>query len=130
MINLHQHFPGATPGVGFTAQAVENKKKMEETKMAREKMITRTIVETTARVMCLDVKSAEVTINEFKIGGEWSAKPSKLLERLQELYNTTTFKLVNIEDISEEEVLLGMSVEDFMRYAKVLPPRTKVNPEE
>ena len=103
---------------------------MEETNMAREKMITRTIVETTARIMCLDVKSAEVSINEFKIGGEWSAKPSKLLERLQELYNTTTFKLVNIEDISEEEVLLGMSVEDFMRYAKVLPPRTKAEVEE
>ena len=98
--------------------------------MAREKMITRTIVETTAKIMCLDVKSAEVTINEFKIGGEWSAKPSKLLERLQELYNTTTFKLVNIENISEEEVLLGMSVEDFMRHAKTLPPRTKTETEE
>lgn len=103
---------------------------MEETNMTREKMITRTIMETTARIMCLDVKSAEVTINEFKIGGEWSAKPSKLLERLQELYNTTTFKLVNIEDISEEEVLLGMSVEDFMRYAKVLPSRAKTETEE
>lgn len=98
--------------------------------MAREKMITRTIVETTARIMCLDVMSAEASINEFKIGGEWSAKPSKLLERLQEIYNTTTFKLVNIEDISEEEVLLGMSVEDFMRYAKVLPSRTKAGVEE
>lgn len=103
---------------------------MGETNMAREKMITRTITETTARIMCLDVKSAEVSINEFKIGGEWSAKPSKLLERLQGLYNTTTFKLVNIEDISEEEVLLGMSVEDFMRYAKVLPPQTKAEVEE
>ena len=98
--------------------------------MAREKMITRTIMETTARVMCLDVKSAEATINEFKIGGEWSAKPSKLLERLQEIYNTTTFKLVNIENISEEEVLLGMTVEDFIRYAKTLPPRTKAEVEE
>lgn len=98
--------------------------------MAREKMITRTITETTARIMCLDVKSAEVTINEFKIGGEWSAKPSKLLEILQEIYNTTTFKLVNIENISEEEVLLGMSLEDFIRYAKVLPPRTKAEVEE
>lgn len=98
--------------------------------MAREKMITRSIVETTVRIMCLDVKSAEVSINEFKIGGEWSAKPSKLLERLQELYDTTTFKLVNIENISEVEVLLGMSLEDFMRYAKVLPSRTKAEVEE
>lgn len=97
--------------------------------MAREKMITRTIVETTAHIMCLDVKSAEVSINDYKIGGEWSNENS-LLEKLQSIYNTDTFKLVHIESVTKEEVLLGMSVEDFMRYAKVLPPRTKTETEE
>lgn len=97
--------------------------------MAREKMITRTIVETTAHTMCLDVKSAEVSINDYKIGGEWPNENS-LLEKLQSIYNTDTFKLVHIESITKEEVLLGMNVEDFIRYAKVLPPRTKVDCEE
>lgn len=97
--------------------------------MAREKMITRTIMETTARIMCLDVKSAEVSINDYKIGGEWSNENS-LLEKLQSIYNTDTFKLVHIESVTKEEVLLGMTVEDFMRYAKVLPPRTKAEVEE
>lgn len=97
--------------------------------MAREKMITRTIVETTARVMCLDVKSAEISINDYKIGGEWTNE-SALLEKLQAIYNTDTFKLVHIDSVSKEEVLLGMSVEDFMRYAKVLPPRTKTETEK
>lgn len=97
--------------------------------MAREKMITRTITETTARIMCLDVKTAEVSINDYKIGGEW-ANESALLEKLQAIYNTDTFKLVHIESVSREEVLLGMSVEDFMRYAKVLPPRAKPEVEE
>ena len=97
--------------------------------MAREKMITRTIVETTARIMCLDVKSAEVSINDYKIGGEWSNENS-LLEKLQSIYNYDTFKLVHIESVTKEEVLLGMSVEDFMRHAKVLPPRTKAEVEE
>lgn len=97
--------------------------------MAREKMITRTIVETIAHTMCLDVKSAEVSINDYKIGGEWTNE-NALLEKLQSIYNSDTFKLVHIESVSREEVLLGMSVEDFIRYAKVLPPRTKAEPEE
>ena len=87
--------------------------------MAREKMITRTIVETTAHTMCLDVKTAEVSINDYKIGGEW-ANESALLEKLQSIYNTDTFKLVHIESVTKEEVLLGMSIEDFIRYAKTL----------
>ena len=97
--------------------------------MAREKMITRTIVQTTAHIMCLDVKSAEVSINDYKIGGEWSNENS-LLERLQSIYNTDTFKLVHVESVTKEEVFLGMSVEDFIRYAKTLPPRTKAESEE
>lgn len=97
--------------------------------MAREKMITRTIMETTARIMCLDVKSAEVSINDYKIGGEWSNENS-LLEKLQSIYNTDTFKLVHIESVTKEEVLLGITVEDFIRYAKTLPPRTKAEVEE
>ena len=97
--------------------------------MAREKMITRTIVETTAHTMCLDVKSAEVSINDYKIGGEWPNE-NTLLEKLQSIYNTDTFKLVHIESITKEEVLLAMNVEDFIRYAKVLPPRTKAEVEE
>ena len=97
--------------------------------MVREKTITRTIVETTARIMCLDVKSAEVSINDYKIGGEWYNENS-LLEKLQSIYNTDTFKLVHIESVTKKEVLLGMSVEDFIRYAKVLPVRTKADPGE
>lgn len=97
--------------------------------MAREKMITRTIVETTAHTLCLDVKAAEVSINDYKIGGEWTNELA-LLEKLQGIYNTDTFKLVHIESVSREEVLLGMTVDDFMRYAKVLLSRTKVKSEE
>lgn len=98
--------------------------------MAREKMITRTIEETTAGIMCLNIKTAEVTIEHFKIGGNYKKDEKKLLERLQSIYDTDEVKLVHIESLWVEEVLLGMSVEDFMRYAKVLPPRTKAEFEE
>lgn len=89
--------------------------------MARKRMVTRTIEQTTAKIMCLDVTTAEVTINEFKIGGNYT--DSALLAKMKTLYETDTFKLVHVELNTVEELLLGMPEEDFIRYAQVLPPR-------
>lgn len=58
-------------------------------------MVTRTIMQTTAEVMTLEITKAEVQIRHYDIGGQYT-----------------------------NEVLLGMDEEDFIRYAKVLPPRT------
>ena len=93
--------------------------------MARKRMVTRTIMQTTAEVMCLDVTTAEVQINKYDIGGEYT--DSELLTKLQEIFQTDTFKLVHIENQSCTELLLGMDEDEFIRLAQVLPPRgTKV----
>lgn len=89
--------------------------------MARERMITRTVTQTTAKVMCLNVTTAEVTIIEFTIGGTYTEP--ELLKKSKSLFETDEFKLVNIESSKTEEILLGMTEEDFIRYATVLPPR-------
>lgn len=90
--------------------------------MARKRMVTRTINQTTAEVMTLDVTTAEVTIQSYKIGGTFT--DADLLNKLQKIYQTDTFKLVHIEKQSTEEILLGMDEEEFIRLARVLPPRT------
>ena len=93
--------------------------------MARKRMVTRTIMQTTAEVMCLDVTTAEVQTNKYDIGGEYTG--SELLTKLQEIFQTDTFKLVHIENQSCTELLLGMDEDEFIRLAQVLPPRgTKV----
>ena len=89
--------------------------------MARERMITRTVKETTAEVMTIDVLTSEVTIKEYTIGGEYS--DNDLLTKLQSLFQTDTFKLVHINSQVCKEVLLGMSEDEFIRLAKVLPSR-------
>ena len=89
--------------------------------MARKRMITRTVMQTTAEVMTLDITTAEVQVLPYDIGGQYNDE--ELLKKLQELFNTDTFKLVHIESQSCNEVLLGMYEEDFIRLAKVLPPR-------
>lgn len=91
--------------------------------MRRERMITRTVLQTTAEVMCIDVGTAEVTIQSYSIGGEYTQE--QLLKKLKKIYETNTFKLITIEHMTGKELLLGMTESQFMEYATVLPPRTK-----
>lgn len=91
--------------------------------MAREKMVTRTVTQTSADVMTIDVTSAEVQVSEFTIGGTYDSDEI-LLKKLQSLFQTDTLKLVHISSTTVEHLLLGMSEEDFIRYATVLPPRS------
>ena len=93
--------------------------------MARKRMITRTIEQTTAEVMTLNVNTAEVVTTEYTIGGCYSDE--ELLKKLQEIFQTNELKLVHIERQECTEVLLGMPEEDFIRYATVLPPRVNQN---
>lgn len=89
--------------------------------MARERMVTRTVTQTTVKVMCLNVTIAEVTINEYTIGGTYTE--DELLRKCKSLFETDELKLVHIEASFVSEILLGMTEEDFIRYAIVLPPR-------
>ena len=95
--------------------------------MARKRMITRTVEHTTAKVMTLDVTTAEVQVRTYDIGGQYTDE--ELLKKLQKLFQTDTLKLVHIESQTCKEVLLGMDEEEFIRLAKVLPPRT-INKDE
>lgn len=95
--------------------------------MARTRMVTRTINQVTAEVMTLNVKTAEVQITPYTIGGKYSE--SELLEKLKAIFETDELKLVHIESVNEEEVLLGMTEDDFIRYATVLPPRSQAKEE-
>lgn len=89
--------------------------------MARKRMVTRTIEQTKAEVMTIDVTTAEVKLQTYDIGGKYTDE--ELLKALQNIFQTDTLKLVHIETQVCEEVLLGMSEDDFIRLAKVLPPR-------
>lgn len=86
--------------------------------MRKEKMITCTIVQTTAQVMGIDVTNSEVSIIETKIGGAYT--DTELLKKLKEIYETDTYKLVHIELNTQEQILLGMTESQFFKYATVV----------
>lgn len=90
--------------------------------MARAPMVTRTIVATKANVMCLDVQAGEpcnkvVTVPRTYKGDE------ALMKKVRSLLETETLKAVHIVDKEEVKTLYGMTEQDFIQYAKVLPPR-------
>lgn len=89
--------------------------------MARKRMVTRTIEQTTAKVMTLNVVTVEVTITPYTISGELTG--DVLLKALQDTYQTDTMKLVHVLESTVESVLYGMEEEEFIKLAKVLPKR-------
>lgn len=92
--------------------------------MAREPMVTRTIVTTKAVVLCMDVNSGEPCNREVTLPRTY-ADDSKLLKKAKDIIEQEDgIKAVHIVSKEEVETLYGMKEQDFIANAKVLPPRT------
>lgn len=92
--------------------------------MARERMVTRTVVVTNCEALCVDVTTVETTIKSYDLSGSYSTVDDAL-KALKKAYETDTFKVVAIQKMTENEVLYGMSELDFIKQAKVLDPETR-----
>ena len=93
--------------------------------MARERMVTRTVELTVCEVMCVDVTTAQVAIKDMTVSGKFDDDTS-LIKAIKKAHETDTNKVVAIQSKSVQEVLYGMPEVEFIKLAKVLPPRTKV----
>lgn len=89
--------------------------------MARVEMVTRTIDWTVARVMALDVTSATVCEKVYTLSGIKSA--DECLKVVQKTKDTDTLKHVAINSTETGSTLYGMTVDEFLKVAKELPPR-------
>lgn len=97
--------------------------------MARIPMVTRTIVATKANVMCLDVQAGEPCNKDITVPRTYKDDES-LMKKVRPLIETDTLKAVHIVSKEEIETLYGMTEQEFIQYAKVLPPRNGVSVEE
>lgn len=96
--------------------------------MARIPMVTRTIKETVASVMHVNVSTASVDYADYRVAGTFDNNEA-LMKYLKKNYETEEIKLVNIVNVDTVENLYGMTEAEFMSLAKVLPPRTAGNTE-
>ena len=84
----------------------------------KEKMITRTLIQTTGTAMCLDVETAEVSYIEHTIGGEYTQE--NLLLKFKDFFETECFKVVLITSMESKSITIAMSLSDFIKYGTVV----------
>ena len=96
--------------------------------MARVPMVTRTITATKANVMCLDVQAGE-PFNKVVTVPRTYKDNEELLKKVKPLIETDTIKAVHIVDSEKFETLYGMTEQEFIQHAEVLPPRNGENTE-
>lgn len=90
--------------------------------MARIPMVTRTIIATKANVMCLDVQAGEPCNHVVTVPRTYKDDEA-LMKKVRPLIETETLKAVHLVDKEEIETLYGMTEQEFIMHAKVLPPR-------
>lgn len=90
--------------------------------MARTPMVTRTIVTTKAVIMCLDVEAGEPFNKEVTLPRTYKDEKA-LLKKVRPLVETDTIKAVHVVDTEEVETLYGMTEQEFIENAQILPPR-------
>ena len=96
--------------------------------MARAPQVTRTIQTTEVNVLCLDINKGE-PFNQKVVLPRTYKDEKHMLKAVEKVMNTDTVKAVHIVDSTVKETLYGMSEQDFITFAKVLPPRNSADGE-
>lgn len=90
--------------------------------MARIPMVTRTIITTKANVLCLDIEKGE-PFNEVVTLPRTYKDEKALMKQVSKVIDNESRKAVHVVDKEEVETLYGMTEQEFIQLAKVLPPR-------
>lgn len=92
--------------------------------MARVSMVTRTITATKITALCLNIETAEPFNKTATLSGTFYDEKS-MMKAAEKILNTETERVVHIVSSVEFETLYGMTEQEFIQKAHVLPPRVK-----
>lgn len=92
--------------------------------MARERMVSRTVCNGVFDVMAVNPETKEVTNREISVPSYNSLNDKQVLNIINAELPAPLVHVVHTL-VKTEEVLYGMPEVEFMKYARVLPPRTK-----
>lgn len=90
--------------------------------MARIPMVTRTIQTTTANVLCLNIKEGEPFNKEVVLPRTYKDEKS-MMKVVEKIINTEDVKAVHIVHTEVNETLYGMTEQEFIVTAHVMPDR-------
>ena len=90
--------------------------------MARVPQVTRTIQTTRCKVLCINTDAEEVFTQEVTIPRTYQNEKN-MLKKIKPLLETESVKVVHVQEYVVESTLYGMTEEEFIRLAQVLPSR-------
>lgn len=91
--------------------------------MARTPMVTRTITTSVVSVLCADIVLGELKNIEFTLPRTYKNEED-ILKAVRKANTDENIRPVSVADVNIVETLYGMSEQDFINGARVLPPRT------
>lgn len=90
----------------------------------RKPMVTRTIISTSVKALCVNPQTADTFEQDFILSGKTLEK-DKALKKVSKLYNTDECTIVAIRELKEVNERYGMDESDFIVGAKILEPVTR-----
>lgn len=90
----------------------------------KKPMVTRTILTTEVTVLCLDLIKAE-PINKTVTLPRTYKDEKAMMKKVSAIIDTDEVKAVHVVDTKVNETLYGMTEEQFISMAEVLPSRSK-----
>ena len=92
--------------------------------MARIPMVTRTITTTKANVLCVNILSGETFDKEIIVSRTYKTD-DVLMKKIKPIIEVEdNVKAVHVISKEEIETLYGMTEDDFIKNAEILPDRT------
>ena len=85
----------------------------------RKPMVTRTIISTSVKALCVNPQTADTFEQDFILSGKILEK-DKALKKVSKLYNTDNCTIVAIRELKEVNELYGMNEADFIASTKIL----------
>lgn len=96
--------------------------------MARKPMVTRTFTTTNAKVLALNTETETPETVEVTLSRKYDTDKD-VLKNAKSVAETDILKLVKVISYDHKETLYGMTEEDFLKNAEVLPERNATKAE-
>lgn len=91
--------------------------------MARQPQVTRTIQTTKCNVLCIDLANEAPFTTEVILPRTYKDECS-MMKRIKPIVENDNVKAIHVQNFTVESTLYGMTEEEFISVAHILPART------
>lgn len=91
--------------------------------MARQPQVTRTIQTTKCNVLCIDLSNEQPFTQEVILPRTYKDERS-MMKKIKPIVENDNVKAIHVQNFTVESTLYGMTEEEFISAAHILPART------